>query len=231
MPRKTTSPRRKTSPKKRGRPRKTTSPRRKTSPKKRGRPRKTTSPRRKNMRYPGEREISTIENEAFRIGLSPDTDPSVGAYFTDVGTKYLGAKSKGNLLDEAYMSDPSKFPTYSPADTKSFRKKIPSVPEKYYARQKIYSMVNGKIDEDRSLKEPEKMGLKSVVSGMKNRDTENLTRELETRRQRRAETARAETARAETARAETAKPKSRLGKTIGGLKRLTRRKGGDGFTA
>jgi len=174
------------------------------------------------MRYPGEREISTIENEAFRIGLSPDTDSLVGPYFTDVGTKYLGAKTRGYMADKAYMSDPSRFPTYSPADTKSFRGKRQQIPETFYARQKIYSMVNDKINEDRSLTKGQKTGLKSVVLDMKTRDMENLTRALQAVRQRRAETARAETA-----RAETAKPKSSLRKTMGGFKRLTRGKGGD----
>ena len=182
-------------------PRKTTSPRRKTSPKKRGRPRKTTSPRRKNMRYPGEREISTIEDEAFRLGLSDDTDPSVGSYFTEVGTKYLGKKTRGSMADAAYMSDPSRFPTYSPVDTKSFRGKRPHIPETFYARQKIYSMVAGEIQEDSSLSAREKTQLRSVVLGMKTRDMQNLSRALETVQERRA--------------AETARPTSSLRKTMG----------------
>ena len=90
-------------------------------------------------------------------------------------------------------------------------------------------MVNDEINEDPSLSLPQKVGLKTAVLRIRNRDTQNFTRAFQMVSQRRAEAERAEAERPRSSLRKTMGKIGKMGKKIGNtIGKLTKRKGRDG---
>ena len=96
------------------------------------------------MRFPGERELATIRQEAFKLEEKAPGD--LAAYFGEIGTNAMVTENNGIIVDSQHAMIPK--PGYSPVDTISFSRKPRGVPEDQYTRQTIYKTVRRRIGEE-----------------------------------------------------------------------------------